>query len=448
MLPAKAKDPQKQYQINQAIEIIACEVACLGQGLETRQRARKSAVEARLAYSIRKLIRDALGATSLDKIGEASIAKSPGWYKLGRYNQYLTYRVHVKLAYEGLVNLGYLQETKKGVSDKGVGLYRTKYVATEKLRALVGPLRASKLERLISLENNQDLIRVQKVTKVFLAGRTKPARPTERLEYKDNDLTHVMRSNLTSINALLSKTDLDLHMTAEQVYMLRVASQFTKAANRTPTDLSRKALHRVFSSTDFDEGGRLYGAWWQNIGSWLRPAITINGEPTVECDFASLHPTMLYLERGLQVPDDPYAGILEIEHGQTPIDDPFRVSARAFAKIAFNAMVNAKAELGRPPQGLRPRDFGLTWRDLSQRILEKHHAIEDAFYSGQGLRFQYIDSELAERVMLHFANKGVPVLPVHDSFIIAAQHQQELVAVMKRVFGERFDGADIKVTVK
>ena len=50
--------------------------------------------------------------------------------------------------------------------------------------------------------------------------------------------------------------------------------------------------------------------------------------------------------------------------------------------------------------------------------------------------------------MLRFANKGVPVLPVHDSFIIAAHHEQELVAVMKRVFGERFAGADIKVTVK
>ena len=148
------------------------------------------------------------------------------------------------------------------------------------------------------------------------------------------------------------------------------------------------------------------------------------------------------------MPDDPYAGILQAEGGQPPMDDPFRVSARAFAKIAFNAMVNAKAELRRPPQGLRPRDFGLTWRELSQRILDKHHAIKDAFYTGQGLRLQYIDSQLAEQVMLHFANKGVPVLPVHDSFIIAAQHQQELVAVMKRVFGERFGGADIKVTVK
>ena len=157
---------------------------------------------------------------------------------------------------------------------------------------------------------------------------------------------------------------------------------------------------------------------------------------------------MLYLERGLQVPDDPYAGILETEQGQTPIDDPFRVSARAFAKIAFNSMVNAKAELRRPPQGLRPRDFGLTWREVSQRIIEKHHAIEDAFYSGQGLRMQYIDSQLAERVMLHFANKGVPVLPVHDSLIVAAQHQKELVTLMKRVFGARLGGAEIKVTVK
>ena len=68
--------------------------------------------------------------------------------------------------------------------------------------------------------------------------------------------------------------------------------------------------------------------------------------------------------------------------------------------------------------------------------------------TAQGLRLQYIDSQLAERVMLHFAKKGVPVLPVHDSFITAAQHQHELVAVMKRVFGERFGGADIKVTVK
>ena len=111
-------------------------------------------------------------------------------------------------------------------------------------------------------------------------------------------------------------------------------------------------------------------------------------------------------------------------------------------------MVNAKAEFSQSPQGVRPRDFGLKWREVSQRIIVKHHAIEDAFYSGQGLRMQYIDSQLAERVMLHFTSKDVSVLPVHDSFIIAAQHQHELVNVMIRVFGKRFAEADIKETVK
>ena len=50
--------------------------------------------------------------------------------------------------------------------------------------------------------------------------------------------------------------------------------------------------------------------------------------------------------------------------------------------------------------------------------------------------------------MLRFANKGVPVLPVLHSFIVAAQHQQERVTLMKHVFGKRLGGAENKVTVK
>ena len=71
-------------------------------------------------------MRYAIGAGSLDQNGEANVAKSTGWCKLGRY-RHLTYRIHVKQAYEGLVKIGYLRETKKGVSEKGIGLCRTKY---------------------------------------------------------------------------------------------------------------------------------------------------------------------------------------------------------------------------------------------------------------------------------------------------------------------------------
>ena len=37
-----------------------------------------------------------------------------------------------------------------------------------------------------------------------------------------------------------------------------------------------------------------------------RQRITINGEPTVEIDFSSFHPTLAYAECGLPLPADAY----------------------------------------------------------------------------------------------------------------------------------------------
>ena len=40
--------------------------------------------------------------------------------------------------------------------------------------------------------------------------------------------------------------------------------------------------------------------------------------------------------------------------------------------------------------------------------------------------------------MLHFINRGIPILPVHDSFLIQADLIDELVSTMKAVFFEAF----------
>lgn len=74
--------------------------------------------------------------------------------------------------------------------------------------------------------------------------------------------------------------------------------------------LSKRTLYRVFNDEGLTSGGRFYGAWWQNIPSEYRPHITINGKPMVEYDYSGLHPAILYAERGLAVPEDPYAGIV------------------------------------------------------------------------------------------------------------------------------------------
>ena len=446
MLQTTHISPFTRHQIQQALSFIQNEIENLG--VQNRQRGRTAKSKASLAFSIRTLVRNALGAQSLQKDGEARIAKSPNGYTRGPYNRHLSYRIHVQLAYAGLIELGYLIETKKGVAEDGVGLYQTKYIASDKLHDLIGPIQPALLSHLIELGENADLIRVQLSTKAFTGKKAKPTRQVEKIEYEDTDTTRTMRENLSRINALIGRARIDLEIQPTVSHVIGLGDGGFSENNDEVTDLSRVSLHRVFSSNSFNRGGRFYGAWWQNCLGYHRQHITINGKQTVECDFSNLHPSMLYHERCLEPSEDAYAGIIGLT-GSSNSDFLFSESAaRSLVKKAFNAMMNAKTELKRPPQELHPKDFGLTWSQLSQRILQKHHAIADAFYTGQGLRLQFIDSQLAEQIMLHFARKDIPALPVHDSFIICADYQNKLIDVMKRAFGERFDGADIKVTVK
>ena len=49
---------------------------------------------------------------------------------------------------------------------------------------------------------------------------------------------------------------------------------------------------------------------------------------------------------------------------------------------------------------------------------------------------QRIDSEIAELTMLHFAKHNIPVLPIHDSFIMHAAYENELRGVMDKSFAQ------------
>ena len=67
-------------------------------------------------------------------------------------------------------------------------------------------------------------------------------------------------------------------------------------------------------------------------------------------------------------------------------------------------------------------------------ILERHEPIKHMFFCGIGNSLQYRDSIIAEQVMLHFAKNDIPVLPVHDSFIITAGLFVDLLEVMEKEF--------------
>ena len=124
-----------------------------------------------------------------------------------------------------------------------------------------------------------------------------------------------------------------------------------------------------------------------------------------------------------------------------------RASARKMVKQAFNAMLNADKYIGNAPNGVHPKEFDLTWAELSDAITEFHAPIAHHFYTGVGLRLQRIDSDIAELVMLHFANKGIPILPLHDSFLMHHGYETELAQQMDLAF-QKVTGYKPKIDAK
>ena len=79
---------------------------------------------------------------------------------------------------------------------------------------------------------------------------------------------------------------------------------------------------------------------------------------------------------------------------------------------------------------VRPKAFGLKWRDVSEAIMAFHTPIAQHFYTGVGLHLQRIDSDIAERVILAFIALDIPILPLHDSFLVHNGYEGELPTLM------------------
>jgi len=91
------------------------------------------------------------------------------------------------------------------------------------------------------------------------------------------------------------------------------------------------------------------------------------------------------------------------------------------------------------------KELGFNSYLIKQRFLKIHAPVADLINAGVGLETQFHDSELAMDVMKFFMAEGIPVLPIHDSFIIRAGLWQHLEKAMQTAFQERF-GSHIPVT--
>lgn len=383
---------------------------------EQRTRARKVDDEARLQATLKAIVLDLYATSRANPERYIRIGRRKGDYaKLTRYT-------NDKLSYQPVIDVtDFLRHS--GYTDYLKGYYkkeiktgrRSAHRATSKLMDAFNR-HAVALEMIIA-SSGSELVRLKDENKILT-------------EYDDTNETRAFRDNLVRINKVIADCDISLNMTGTDIGAMqerRLNKQNDKVArkfnsNGTDTlpdiDFTHSTMRRVFNNNIFDQGGRFYGGWWQVISKRYRKNIIIDGEETVELDYRALHPRMLYHLADIELPKD---------------DDAYRIQGfdgrhRDIIKRTFQRLLNAKQSQGMElePEDLARLPEGKTLADIIHWLIHKHHPIKDRFFSGYGLQLQRMDSDIAEAVMLRLIDQGIPVLPVHDSFIVPSSSEEAL----------------------
>jgi hypothetical protein len=254
--------------------------------------------------------------------------------------------------------------------------------------------------------------------------------------YQDTDETKRMRKDLQAYNNLLRGTLIDIrHFPKEGVLsrskMKRVRIDFENQ--------SRKFVRRIFNNASWGDGGRFYGGWWQRLPKEWRNRITIFGLPTHEVDYSGLHIVIMYAIEGIdywkQIGKDPYqiGGYEKSERMRVLLKQVLLTAINAKTPTAAVKAVNWEVAKDKEEFGWVKHEK-LKIGDLIDSFAQTHSAIRHRFFKAFGVKLQKIDSTMAEHVINEMTPKKIPVLCIHDSFIVIAAFEEALRACMQEAF--------------
>ena len=71
---------------------------------------------------------------------------------------------------------------------------------------------------------------------------------------------------------------------------------------------------------------------------------------------------------------------------------------------------------------------------------KEHHApIKEFLFSGVGVALQNKDSNIMEEILMELHRRGILGLPIHDSVIVEAQHEELLKDLMMKAYRKFMD---------
>lgn len=256
----------------------------------------------------------------------------------------------------------------------------------------------------------------------------------KKVEYEDNDETQRMRQVVRDYNDLLSRQFIDIRRLDRPQIDLPNGSRLLIGP-------AGQQVHRVFNRSRFDFGGRFYGPWWQQCPKQWRREIFINDAPTIEQDYSSIHIALLYARKGINYYTDHSGDAYQID---TPSFLPDQSQTRSYTKKLMLMAINAKNDKAafaafRSDRNSKKDKLGgsLTDKQLASlltSIRKKHPLIADDLGSDAGIALMKNDSRMTEHVIKRFTDRGVPVLTIHDSYIVHFHDHEILQQVLEEAF--------------
>lgn len=272
----------------------------------------------------------------------------------------------------------------------------------------------------------------------------------KEIEYEDTDETNQMREKLTRYNELISQTFIDIPTL--EIPFIEIGGT---TANRIYVNQLDKFTRRVFNRSSFQFGGRFYGGWWQRCPKPWRAEIFLNDHAVSEIDYSGLHIVLLYAREGIDYWSQPTINEPADRNPFTRtsnIPDPYVIptpdfitntnSLRAICKnlmlVSINA-VNDQAAFGafRAEAATGSAEKKFTNKQLAcilDALRAKHEPIAHMMAKDAGIELMNLDSQIAEQVVEHFTEQEIPVLVVHDSFLVPFGLEAELDQAMRRAF--------------
>ena len=231
----------------------------------------------------------------------------------------------------------------------------------------------------------------------------------EYQEYEDDKTTLTLRQQMTDINDWLSTADI--------------------TCNLPQVDPAHRRLRRIFNNSDFAQGGRLYGGFWQAMSSDEREEhILIEGDCCVELDYGQMSLAILY---GLTGTKPPEGDLYDLSAEGIPTD------YRKGIKTVIQALINSSKVPTKMPKGVRkhlPSHTNI--RDILAAIESKHPTIYPQMTSGIGMQLFRKESDILVDVLITLRSEGIVALPVHDAVVVRDDISDKAKAVMKQVFRE------------